>query len=104
MDTIPKYKVPKLPEAAHEFDCITYGKYTPRGYNPSLISSEIRGIPLSYLESGEWLRMDPQETGSGCTFVIRDKEHKELGRVYKPSAVVLRDYGKTEDSLVFRPA
>lgn len=102
METLQKYKLPPLPEAAHTFDCITFGKYTPRGYNPSLISSESRGLALSYLDSGEWFRMDPQEEGSGCTFVIRDKEGKELGRIYKPSAGVMLNLGKKADSLVFR--
>lgn len=102
---LPFHGAPDLPPEVVTFDCIDFGGYCSRGYNPNQIAGIIRGLPIGNLATGQWL--GHANTGrSGSVFIFRDKEGKELGRAYKASKGVceqMQREGKWESKLRFHP-
>jgi len=96
---------PTLPPEVTQFDCVDYGGYCPRGYNPNHVAGRIRNIPIRYLTEGEW--MYNKNTGSsGSVFIFRDATGRELGRACKPSLTVVANFiwdGVWPQKLVLHP-
>ena len=94
---------PNLPPEVATFDCIDFGGYCARGYNPCQIAGHIRNVPLKHLTEGEWL--SSLNTGSaGSVFVFREAAGHEVGRAFKPSTGVISDLcfaGKWPTQLTF---
>jgi len=101
---VPDWTPPELPPEVATFDCIDFGSYCARGYNPNGISGSICGIPIKHFTEGQW--MGHKNTGSsGSVFIFRDSSGLELGRAFKCSQFaaheLLRQHGKLV--LKFRP-
>ncbi len=98
---LPNWTPPELPPEVATFDCIDFGSYCPRGYNPNGISGSIRGIPIQHFPEGQWL--GHKCTGSsGSVFVFRDASGRELGRAFKCSAWVAHDLFKQVGRLALK--
>lgn len=101
MRTLPNWTPPGLPPDVATFDCIDFGNHCARGYDPSVISGSIRGIPIRHFTEGQWL--SHKNTGSsGSVFVFRDAGGRELGRAFKCSEVVARDLFRQHGKLVLK--
>jgi hypothetical protein len=89
-DVLPPWLAAALPAEVITFDCIDFGGYGPRGYDPNRIAGRISGVPLNQLTQGQWLAHT--NTGSsGSVLVFRDRAGTEVGRAYKASTLVSRE-------------
>jgi len=97
---------PEYPPQTVTFTCVDFGGYRSNGYDPNKIAGRISGIPIQMLTEGQWLG-NTNTGSSGSQFLFYDKEGKELGRVWKPSLVVVHELllsGKWPQALTFTPS
>ena len=81
-----KLTLPELPKEIKTFNVTEFGRYTPRGYNPGLVNSVIKGIGIENITSSGWLN---NNNGKSAYWEFFDEKGVSVGYITVPSDSVL---------------